>query len=349
MLKEKLKDYPGVYDVSDSFRTGKQEIKLDITPVAESLGLTLSDLGRQVRQAFYGEEVQRIQRGRDEIRVMVRYPVEERRSLGNLENKRIRTAGGIAIPFSAAAEASLGRGYSTIQRTDRRRTINVTAEVDETQANANELLADITENVLPPLLEDHSGVTFSLEGEQRDQSEALESLRSGFLLALLIIFALLAIPFRSYIQPLLVMGVIPFGIVGAIWGHVIMGLNLTILSFFGIVALTGVVVNDSLVLVDFINRLRASGLSVQEAIREAGVARFRPIILTTVTTFAGLTPLLLERSLQARFLIPMAVSLAFGVVFATFITLILVPVGYQILEDIISFFSRSFGWRKSET
>jgi len=349
MLKEKVKDYPGVYDVSDSFRTGKQEIKLDITPVAESFGLTLSDLGRQVRQAFYGEEVQRIQRGRDEIRVMVRYPVEERRSLGNLENKRIRTAGGIAIPFSAAAEASLGRGYSTIQRTDRRRTINVTAEVDEARANANELLADITENVLPPLLEDHPGVTYSLEGEQRDQSEALESLRSGFLLALLIIFALLAIPFRSYIQPLLIMGVIPFGIVGAIWGHVVMGLNLTILSFFGIVALTGVVVNDSLVLVDFINRLRKSGLSVQEAIREAGVARFRPIILTTVTTFAGLTPLLLERSIQARFLVPMAVSLAFGVVFATFITLILVPVSYQILEDVKDFFSRSFGWRKSET
>jgi len=348
-LKEKLKDYPGVYDVSDSFRSGKQEIKLDITPVAESLGLTLSDLGRQVRQAFYGEEVQRIQRERDEIRVMVRYPVEERRSLGNLENKRIRTTGGIAIPFSAAAEASLGRGYSTIQRTDRRRTINVTAEVDETQANANELLADITENVLPPLLGDHPGVTYSLEGEQRDQGEALESLRSGFLLALLIIFALLAIPFRSYIQPFLVMGVIPFGIVGAIWGHVIMGLNLTILSFFGIVALTGVVVNDSLVMVDFINRLRASGHTIQEAIREAGAARFRPIILTTVTTFAGLTPLLLERSIQARFLIPMAVSLAFGVVFATFITLVLVPVSYQILEDIKGLFSKSFGWRKLET
>jgi len=347
-LKDTLKDYPGVYDVSDSFRSGKQEIKLNITPIAESFGLTLSNLGRQVRQAFYGEEVQRIQRGRDEVKVMVRYPVEERRSLGNLENKRIRTAGGIAVPFSAAAKASLGRGYSTIQRTDRRRTINVTSEVDETRANANELLADITANVLPTLLADYPGVTYSLEGEQRDQSEALSSLRSGFLLALLIIYALLAIPFRSYIQPLLVMGVIPFGIVGAIWGHIIMGINLTILSFFGIVALTGVVVNDSLVLVDFINRLRASGLSIAEAIRQAGVARFRPIILTTVTTFAGLTPLLLERSLQARFLIPMAVSLAFGVVFATFITLILVPVSYQILEDIKSFFSRLFSWKKSE-
>jgi multidrug efflux pump subunit AcrB len=347
-LKTKLKDYPGVYDVTDSFRSGKQEIKLDVTPVAESLGLTLSDLGRQVRQAFYGEEVQRIQRGRDEIKVMVRYPAEERRSLGNLENKRIRTSGGIAVPFSAAAKASLGRGYSTIQRTDRRRTIDVTAEVDESQANANELLADITKNVLPPLLADYPGVSYSLEGEQRDQSEALSSLRTGFMLALLIIYALLAIPFRSYIQPVLVMGVIPFGIVGAIWGHIIMGIPLTILSFFGIVALTGVVVNDSLVMVDFINRLRAKGWSIREAIREAGAVRFRPIILTSITTFAGLTPLLLEKSLQARFLIPMAVSLAYGVVFATFITLVLVPVSYQILEDIRHIFSKIFSLKKEE-
>ena len=339
-LKDKLGDYPGVFDVADSFRVGKQEIKLDITPIAESLGLTLSNLGRQVRQAFYGEEVQRIQRGRDEIKVMVRYPQDERRSLGNLENKRIRTSGGIAVPFSAAAKATLGRGYSSIQRTDRRRTINITADVDERQANANEIVAEVEQNVLPPLLADHPAVTYSLEGEQREQNEALSSLGRGFLIALLIIFGLLAIPFRSYIQPLLVMGVIPFGVVGAIWGHVVMGIDLTILSFFGIVALTGVVVNDSLVLVDFINRLRGSGHSIQEAIRKAGVARFRPIILTSITTFAGLTPLLLERSLQARFLIPMAVSLAFGVVFATFITLVLVPVSYQILEDIRSLFRR---------
>ncbi len=347
-LKDKLKDYPGVFDVADSFRLGKQEVKLEITPVAESLGLTLSDLGRQVRQAFYGEEVQRIQRGRDEIKVMVRYPFEERRSLGNLENKRIRTSGGIAVPFSAAAKATLGRGYSTIERTDRRRTISITADVDESRANANELLTDITTNVLPPLLADYPGVSYSLEGEQRDQSEALSSLRNGFILALFIIYALLAIPFRSYIQPILVMAVIPFGMVGAIWGHIIMGIDLTILSFFGIVALAGVVVNDSLVLVDFINRFRASGERTEKAIREAGVIRFRPIILTSITTFAGLTPLLLERSLQARFLIPMAVSLAFGVVFATFITLVLVPVSYQILEDIKAKFLRLLGLRRRE-
>ncbi|UCC39707.1 MAG: efflux RND transporter permease subunit [Candidatus Aminicenantes bacterium] len=341
-LKDKLKDYPGVFDVADSFRAGKQEVKLEITPVAESLGLTLSDLGRQVRQAFYGEEVQRIQRGRDEIKVMVRYPSEERRSLANLENKRIRISGGIAVPFSAAAKATLGRGYSTIQRTDRRRTINITADVDENKANANELLTDITRNVLPSLFAEYPGVSYSLEGEQRDQSEALGSLRTGFMLALFFFYALLAIPFRSYLQPVLVMAVIPFGVVGAIWGHIIMGIDLTILSFFGIVALTGVVVNDSLVLVDFINRFRASGEPIKKAIREAGVIRFRPIILTSITTFAGLTPLLLERSLQARFLIPMAVSLAFGVVFATFITLVLVPVSYQILEDIKNSFFRLF-------
>jgi multidrug efflux pump subunit AcrB len=347
-LQDKLKDYPGVFDVTDSFRLGKQEVKLEITPVAESLGLTLSDLGQQVRQAFYGEEVQRIQRGRDEIKVMVRYPPEERRSLGNLENKRIRTFGGIAVPFSAAAKATLGRGYSTIERTDRRRTISITADVDESKANANELLTDITINILPPLIADYSGVSYSLEGEQRDQSEALGSLRNGFILALFIIYALLAIPFRSYIQPVLVMAVIPFGIVGAIWGHIIMGIDLTILSFFGIVALTGVVVNDSLVLVDFINRFRASGEPIAKAIREAGVVRFRPIILTSITTFAGLTPLLLERSLQARFLIPMAVSLAFGVVFATFITLVLVPVNYQILEDIKAQFFKLLGLGRRE-
>jgi multidrug efflux pump subunit AcrB len=339
-LKAKITDYPGVYDVADSFREGKQEIKLQITPVAESLGLTLSDLGRQVRQAFYGEEVQRIQREREEIKVMVRYPAEERRSLGNLEDKRIRAANGIAVPFSVAAKPMFGRGYSTIQRTDRLRTVNVTAEVDDEKANANEILADVQQNILPPLMAEYPGLAYSLEGEQRNQREALVSLRNGFILALLAIYALLAIPLRSYIQPLIIMAAIPFGIVGAIGGHIVMGMDLTILSIFGLVALTGVVVNDSLVMVHFINRLKDRGLSIQEAIREAGLIRFRPILLTSVTTFAGLTPMLLERSLQARFLIPMAVSLAFGVLFATFITLMLVPVSYLILEDIRNFFSK---------
>lgn len=333
-LKQKLGDYPGVFDITDNYRTGKQELKLNIKPEAEALGLTQSNLGRQVRQAFYGEEAQRIQRGRDDIRVMVRYPAEERRSLENLENMRIRLPNGAQVPFTVAAEAGRGRGFSAINRTDRQRTLNVTADVDPALTNATEINRDIVQQVLPEILRDYPDVTFSLEGEQKEQMEALGSLRSGFVMALMIIYILLAVSFKSYWQPLIVMTAIPFGVVGAIWGHWLMGYDIALLSMFGIVALTGVVVNDSLIMVDFINRWRAEGHTTKEAIHEAGAARFRPILLTSLTTFAGLTPLLLERSLQARFMIPMAISLAFGVIFATFITLMLVPVGYHILEDV---------------
>jgi len=331
-LKAKLAEYPGVFDISDTYRSGKKEVKLKLTKEAESLGLTLAGLARQVRQAFYGEEAQRIQRGRDDIRVMVRYPKAERKSMADLENMRIRVAGS-EIPFSAAAEIDQGRGFSSINRTDRKRTISVTGDVDLTIANANEVIESVVSNYMPELLAKYPSVDFSLEGEQSEQQEAMGGLASGFMFALLLIYVLLAIPFHSYSQPLIVMSAIPFGIVGAIWGHIILGLNLTFLSMFGLVALTGVVVNDSLVMVDFVNRARASGLDLMDAIREAGVARLRPILLTSLTTFAGLTPLLLEKSLQAQFLIPMAVSLAFGVVFATFITLILVPTLYYVLED----------------
>ena len=216
--------------------------------------------------------------------------------------------------------------------------INVTADVDAKIANANEILADITSTVLPQVLADHPRIRFDLEGEQREQRETMGGLGQGFLVALLVIYILLAIPFKSYVQPIIVMTAIPFGIVGAAWGHAFLGMDLTIMSMFGIVALTGVVVNDSLVMVDFINRQRASGHSVHSAIREAGAARFRPILLTSVTTFAGLSPILFEKSLQAQFLIPMATSLGFGVLFATFITLILVPVLYNIIEDLLDLF-----------
>ncbi len=334
-LKSRLEEYPGVIDIADTFRPGKQEIKLTLKRSAENFGLTLSDLARQVRQAFYGEEAQRIQRGRDDIKVMVRYPARERRSIGNLEEMRVRTPDGGEVPFSVAAEADMGRGFASIQRADRQRVVNVTADVDKSKANANEILSDLTANVLPDLLGDHPRVRYTLEGEQREQSDTMGGLLKGFLIALIVIYILLAIPFKSYLQPIIVMTAIPFGLVGAVWGHLIMGLDLTILSLFGLVALSGVVVNDSLVMVDFINRARAGGgKSLSEAIREAGAARFRPILLTSLTTFLGLSPLLLEKSLQAQFLIPMAVSLGFGVLFSTFITLILVPVSYSILEDL---------------
>ena len=339
-LKEELRSYPGVRDITDSFRAGKQELELVITPEAEAAGLTQSDLARQVRQAFYGEEVQRIQRGRDDVKVMVRYPQSRRLSLGDVENLRIRTPSGTEVPFTTAADANLSRGPATIRRTDRRRVVNVTADVNQAQANANDIIADMESGVLPRLLADYPEIRYSLEGEQQQQRETLTGLARGFVIALLVIYALLAIPFKSYFQPLIVMSAIPFGLIGAIWGHVVLGMDLAILSMFGIVALTGVVVNDSLVMVDFINRSFRKGIPLAEAIRAAGTSRFRPILLTSLTTFAGLTPLLLERSMQARFLIPMAISLAFGVLFATFITLILVPSLYAILEDFRSIFSR---------
>ena len=339
-IKAKLAEYPGVIDITDSFRGGKPEVKLAITSKAEALGLSLEDLARQVRQGFYGEEAQRIQRGRDDVRVMVRYPEDQRRSLGDLENMRVRTLEGGAVPFSTVATAELGRGFATITRVDRQRTINVTADVDEAVANANEVIADLEAEFLPALLANYPGVSYSFEGQQRDQAESLDGLMRGFVVALFAIYALMAIPFKSYLQPLIVMSAVPFGIVGAIWGHAFMGLPLSLLSLCGIIALTGIVVNDSLVLVSHVNRLRESGVSVFDAVRETGPARFRPILLTSLTTAAGITPLMLETSVQAQFLIPMAVALAFGVLFSTAITLMLVPASYVILED----FHRCWCW-----
>ncbi len=333
-VKSKLLEYPGVSDITDSYQVGKREIEIDIHPRGEALGLSLGDLGRQVRQGFYGAEAQRIQRGRDDVRVMVRYPADERASLASLEQMRVRTPRGAEVPFSYAGEASMGRGFASIQRTDRRRTMNVTANIDAEQATANEIVANLESGVLTEVLRPFPNVSYSFAGEQEMQRESLESLLLAFTLALIMIYGLLAIPFRSYLQPLIVMSAIPFGLIGAVFGHVVLGMNLSMLSIFGVIALTGVVVNDSLVMVDFINRRLRAGIELELAIRDAGAARFRPILLTSVTTFVGLTPLLLERSLQAQFLIPMAAALAFGVLFATAITLVLVPVLYRILADV---------------
>jgi len=333
-LKLILTEYNGVSDIADSFEEGKAELKLELKDTGRILGLTLSDLARQVRQGFYGEEAQRIQRGRDDIRVMVRYPKEERKSLADVENMRIRLSDGTEIPFKTVAEVKYGRGYATIRRADRRRIVNVTADVDNEVANANEINRDLFDTVLPKLQRDYPGLVFRFEGEQREQKETARSLSGGVIIALLAIFGLLAVQFRSYAQPAIVMSAIPFGLVGAVVGHMIMGFDLSMLSVFGIVALTGVVVNDSLIMIDLINRERAQSIELHQVIRDSATRRFRPIFLTTLTTFFGLAPMLLERSLQAKFLIPMAVSLAFGIVFATGITLLLVPSLYMILEDI---------------
>jgi multidrug efflux pump subunit AcrB len=323
-----------VTDISDSFREGKVEVKLALRPEARTLGLTLADLARQVRAGFYGDEAMRIQRGRDEVKVMIRYPEAERRSLGYIENMMIRTPGGAEAPFARVAEVTIGRGYASIERADRQRIVNVFGDVDQSVTNAGEVLADLETTVLPRLLADYPGLRYDYEGQERDRADSMESLGRGFALAVMMIFVLLAVLFRSYAQPLIVMSAIPFGFVGAVWGHLIMGWDLTLLSMFGVVALTGVVVNDSLIMIDFINRARRAGSPLQDALLDAGTRRFRPILLTSVTTFAGLTPLLLEKSLQARFLIPMAISLGFGVVFATMVTLLLVPVGYSLLASL---------------
>jgi len=333
-LKLILTEYNGVSDIADSFEPGKLELKLALKDEGRTLGLTLSDLARQVRQGFYGEEAQRIQRGRDDIRVMIRYPEEERKSLADIDNMRIRLVDGTEIPFNMVADVYQGRGYATINRADRRRIINVTADVDNEAANANEINQDLLDTVLPQLQRDYPGLVFKFEGEQREQKETARSLSGGVIIALLAIFGLLAVQFRSYSQPAIIMSAIPFGLVGAVIGHIIMGFNLSMLSVFGIVALAGVVVNDSLIMIDLINRERGERIELHQVIRDSATRRFRPIFLTTLTTFFGLAPMLLERSLQAKFLIPMAVSLAFGIVFATGITLLLVPSLYMILEDI---------------
>lgn len=342
-LKEELKGYPGVFDVSDSFLPGKEEMQMKLKQAARSLGLTLNDLAQQARHAFYGAEALRIQRGRDEVKVMVRYPEHERRSLGYVEDMYVRNREGVEVPFREVAQVKMVRGYATIQRAQRRRVIKVTADVDETIANANEIRGNIVNHFLPSLKDCYPGLRYSIEGEGKEQKESLSDVARGFVIALFCIYTLLAIPFKSFTQPLVVMAAIPFGIVGAVAGHLILGLNLSILSLFGIVGLAGVVVNDSLVLIHAANRIRNEGATSREAIMQAGGWRFRAIILTSLTTFAGLTPMIMEKSLQAQFLIPMAVSLGFGVLFATGITLLLIPCGYLILEDVHGLFSRVKG------
>jgi len=333
-ISNALAQYPGVYDIHDSNRGGKQELKLSILPAAEALGLTLEDLGRQVRQAFYGSEVQRIQRGRDEVKVMVRYPAVERRSLADVENLRIRLSDGTAVPFASVAQVEIGRGPSSIFRRNRHRTVTVKSNLDDKAANGAEILKNMESEVLPEILADYPGVSYSLEGREAERREGMTGLRLGFLVALLSIFTLLAIPLRSYLQPLFIMLVIPFGYVGAVIGHLVTGTQLSMFSFIGVMACAGVVVNDSLVLVTFMNRLRDEGMTTVDAAVQAGQSRFRAIMLTSLTTFAGLTPIMLDGSAQAQVVIPMAVSLGFGVLVATAFTLLLVPSVILISEDV---------------
>jgi multidrug efflux pump subunit AcrB len=332
-LATEIGSYAGLRDIDSGVTKGKDQLDFRLTDVALSQGLTEFDLARQVRASFFGAEAVRQQRGRDEIRVYVRLPLEERRSLYNVEELIVRTPMGGEMPLSQAAVVTRGQAYTVITRTDGRRNISVTADVADEDANSNEINGQIRERELPQLLADIPGLSYSFGGEQERQAETMGALGVGFLLALIVMFSMLAVAFHSYTQPILVMSAIPFGMVGAVWGHVVMGFSLSLMSMMGLIALSGVVVNDSLILIVSINRYREEGMSTWEAIVAGGARRFRPILLTSLTTFFGLAPMIVETSVQARFLVPMAVSLGFGVLAATMIMLLIVPCSYLILED----------------
>lgn len=331
-VKTRIQTYPTAFEIADSLSNGKEELQIQLTAQGYAMGMNNTWVTRQVRDAYFGTQVQRIQRGRDDVRVMLRFPLSERQSISKLNDMLINTPSGGKVPLSHVATLKPGKSASAITRIDRYRTINVTADVDKNATNMTTLNADLNQ-FLTELMSKYPGVSYSLEGEAREQADSFSSLAWGLVFVFFIIYCLLAIPFKSYIQPIIVMSVIPFGAIGAIIGHWIMGMDLTIMSLLGLMALIGVVVNDSLVLVDFINAKVKAGIKAYDAVLIAAQSRFRPVILTSLTTFIGLMPLLFEKATQAQFLIPMAVSLGFGIIFATLITLILVPVNYLLVED----------------
>ncbi|MCP3955144.1 MAG: efflux RND transporter permease subunit, partial [Desulfobacterales bacterium] len=339
-LMARLKKFDGVYQVRSDFSPGKNELRLSLKPEARALGLTVNDLARQVYAGYYGDEAVRLQRGRDDIRVKIRYTADERSRLSDLEKVRIRTRDGRLVPLFSVADISSSPGFSTITRTDGLRRVAVSADVDSNKANANEIFADLVKNYFPNMKNKYLDVHVALQGEQKKMRESFSSLYVGFPLAVLGIFIIVATMFRSYSQPFVIMFTIPFGIIGSILGHLLLGYDLSIMSVFGMVALTGVVINDAIVLIERINENIAEGLPFFEAIRMGGVRRFRAIFLTSLSTVGGLAPMIMETDMQAKVLIPMALSLAAGVAFATVLTLVLIPSLLVILNDFRRFVFR---------
>jgi multidrug efflux pump subunit AcrB len=328
-----LRNFTGLHQVEDDFRPGKRELRARLKPEARSLGLTTQDLARQIRYGFYGNEVLRIQRGRDEVKVWVRYPESERRTVADVDAIRITTPTGERVPLSSVADVTLDDGYTTITRKDGRRRIAVTADANLNQANPSEVLSLLQRELLTAFPEKYPAVVVSLEGEKADSAESLGSLFVGFPLALLMMYVLIAAIFQSYVQPGVILLTVPFGIIGAVWGHLLLGYDLTMMTLFGMVALAGIVVNDAIVLIDGFNDRLAHGAPFTRALVDAGTRRFRPIMLTTVTTMGGLAPLIMESSMQAQFLIPMAITIAFGVGFSTLLTLLFIPCVLFALND----------------
>jgi multidrug efflux pump subunit AcrB len=332
-LQQTLRDYDGIYEVQNSADGAIPEMKISLEPSGEALGLTLRDLANQVRAAFFGVEAQRIQRAGEEVRVMVRYPKEKRASLGNLENMLVATPDGERVPFTAVAHMDQFSSPSSIRRVEGKRTVEVNANIDASRAQPGKIWQDISSTFQQTLDQRFPGVRLELGGTAQMEEELIDYLYYGGALGLFAIYALMAIPLRSYLQPLIIMGVIPFGMIGALIGHMLLDIPFSALSMLGLVALAGVVVNDSIILVDFINKSMAFGTPLKQAVIGAGKERFRAIMLTSLTTFFGLLPILTETNLAAQLVIPMAVSLGFGIVFATLITLVFIPCLYLILED----------------
>jgi multidrug efflux pump subunit AcrB len=333
-LKSELATYDGVYQIQDDFRPGKNELKFTLKPEARALGLTVSDLARQVYAGYFGEEAFRLQRGRDDIRVRVRYTAEERSQIAELERRRIRTPQGNEVPLRSVADIAYGPGLSDIKRTDGMRRVAVTAEVNTSKANTDSIVRDMDRVFFSDLKAKYPGLVVDFQGEKKKSQESFGSLYISFPVALMGIFVIVATIFRSYLQPIVIMVTVPFGIIGALLGHLLLGYEFSMMSMFGVVALSGVVVNDAIVYTECVNALIAGGMPVREALWRGGVRRFRAIFLTTATTVAGLAPLILEPDVQAQFLVPMAVSLAAGVGFATLLTLVLIPCLLLILNDI---------------
>lgn len=329
--KEWMAQYPGVIDIDDDSRPGKWEYQIKVKPKAEAMGVSLTDLAGTIRAAFYGEEVMRLQRGRHEVKLMVRYPQAERRTLATLDEIRVTSPDGVKRPIGELADVAVERGYSEINRLGQKRAITVTADIDvaKTTLTSSQVIADMERRLMPSFPADYPAVRVRWEGQREQSNESLRSLGVGFVVALFAMFVLLTMEFKSYFQPFLILAAIPFGIAGAVFGHAVMGMPLTLFSMFGLVALAGVVVNDSICLIDFINLRVREGHPLRAALREAGCLRFRPVMLTSITTIGGLLPLLLEKSFQAQFLVPMATALAFGLMMTTLLVLILVPVMYS--------------------
>ncbi len=324
-IEQELNGLNGVFDVRSDQEQGRREVTLSLKPEARTFGLTLQDVAAQIRAAFFGAEALRVQRNREEVRVYVRLPEVERRTIGDIYTYRIRTPQGDFVPLRSVVDIAIEEGPTTINRRNGQRIVTITANVDESVTTGADVNAYMIENYLPRLFDRIPDVTFALAGEQREQAETGAVLGRSFLIALFVIYTLLAVVFRSYTQPLIVLAAIPFGLVGAIVGHLIMGITMTFISVFGVVGLSGVIINGSLVLIDFFNDRRREVACVREAIVDAAKARFRPILLTSLTTFLGIFPLIIEQSTQAQFLVPLAVSIGFGVLVGVPIAMFLVP------------------------